>query len=181
MRYFPQFVVDVPPSKTSIEVVLSPFCTDSAAFMRGSLIPFLKRSAAVGGAKAIIHQIAKAEDEVSLMVELLSYDAAKMPITSAKCMAMVYRNGRPIRQRSDVADAARRAGAAKDPSYDPKLAEAITRELNIYAVAKAGVRQTPTLLVNQKYAGNAKSDADLKAALLKHAGVRDMRGEFWSE
>lgn len=167
MRYIPQFTIDTPPSKTTIELAMSPFCPDCARFTLSSLLPFLKKRSLADGSQAIFHQFARSESDVPLMKELLSYQRDKLIAISLKVMTNIHNNQRMLRGPHEVADAARSVGAKKDPSFDPAVAEAAVRKMNQLMATKIGVTGTPTLFVNGNKIGFVTSTADLTNAIAK--------------
>lgn len=167
LRYIPQFTIDAAPSRLSIEVVLSPFCPDSANFVKGALLPHLKKAPSQDGSRVIFHQFARNTDDLPLMIELMSYERTKLVELSMRVMTTVYRNQRAIRRRDEIADVAKSIGARKDPSFNAGIAEAAARQMNELMIKAAGIQDTPTLYVNRRKVGLTKSEADLKSAIAK--------------
>ena len=167
MRYIPQFAIDTPPSKTTIELAMSPFCPDCARFVLSSLLPFLKKKSLADGSQAIFHQFARTESDVAMMKELLSYQRDKLIAISLKVMTNMHNSQRTLKGPYEVADAARSVGAKKDPSFDAAVAEAAVRKMNQLMATKIGVAATPTLFVNGHMIGFVTSTADLTGAIAK--------------
>ena len=167
MRYIPQFTIDTPPSKTTIELAMSPFCPDCARFTLSALLPFLKKKSLADGSQAIFHQFARVESEVPMMMELLSYQRDKLIAISLKVMNNIHNNQRLPRGAYEIADAAKSVGAQKDPSFNAATAEAAVRKMNQLMATKIGVAATPTLFVNRHKIGFVTSADDLNGAIAK--------------
>ncbi len=168
MRYIPQFTIDMPPSKTTIELAMSPFCPDCARLTLSSLLPFLKKKSLPGGSQTIFHPFARVESEVAMMKELLSYERDKLIAISLKVMTNMHNTQRMPRGPHDVADAARSVGARKDPSFDAAIAEPAVRKMNQLMAAKIGVFATPTLFVNGHKIGFVTTTAEFNNAIAKY-------------
>ena len=169
LRYIPQFIIDTPPSKVSIELAMSPFCSDSSRFILNALLPFLKKNSLAGGSRVIFHQFPRVENEVAMMKELLSYERDKLIAISMKVMTDVDHNHREPRGAYEIAGAAKAIGAQKDPAFNAATADAAVRKLNQLMATKMGITQTPTLFVNGNKVGFVKTAADLDGAIAKFA------------